>query len=60
MPSGLKDGPLPAHYEPLESPVGNNFILQQTDPAAKKLDEPDNQYANSPDRVFPTCFPPIG
>ena len=23
VPSGLKDGPLPTHYEPLESPVGN-------------------------------------
>ena len=22
-PSGAKDGPLPAHYEPIESPVGN-------------------------------------
>ena len=23
FPAGLKDGPLPTHYEPLESPVGN-------------------------------------
>ena len=34
VPDGLKDGPLPAHYEPLESPVANTVYGQQTNPAA--------------------------
>jgi formate dehydrogenase major subunit len=46
--SGLKDGPLPAHYEPLESPVKNPLYGQQEDPAAQKKERPDNQYAKSP------------
>ena len=29
-PSGTKDGPLPTHYEPLESPVGNLLYPEQT------------------------------
>ena len=54
VPSGLQDGPLPTHYEPLEAPVGNRLYPQQlTDPAAKKLESPDNRYADSPDPRFP-------
>jgi formate dehydrogenase major subunit len=52
-PSGLKDGPLPAHYEPLESPVGNELYTQATNPAASRLDRPDNPWAASPDARFP-------
>ena len=43
--SGLKDGPLPAHYEPLESVIKNPLYKQQTDPAAAKMERPDNPYA---------------
>jgi formate dehydrogenase major subunit len=46
--SGLKDGPLPAHYEPLESPVGNVVYAQETNPAADPKDRADNAYADSP------------
>jgi len=46
--SGLKDGPLPAHYEPLESLVSNPLYSQQDDPAADRKRRPDNPYANSP------------
>jgi formate dehydrogenase major subunit len=54
VPSGLKDGPLPTHYEPLESPVANPLYKQNTDPAANKKNRPDNLYANSPgDPRFP-------
>jgi formate dehydrogenase major subunit len=53
VPSGLKDGPLPAHYEPLESNVRNPLYAQQTNPAAQKLERPDNPYASSPDERFP-------
>jgi formate dehydrogenase major subunit len=34
-PSGAVDGPLPAHYEPYESPVANPVYKQQNNPAAK-------------------------
>ena len=54
VPSGLKDGPLPAHYEPLEAPTRNQvYPQQQTDPAAKKLETQGNAYASSPDPRFP-------
>ena len=43
--SGLKDGPLPAHYEPLESPVRNAVYAQQANPAADPKARPDNVYA---------------
>jgi formate dehydrogenase major subunit len=46
--SGLKDGPLPAHYEPLESPVENPLYPRQTNPAANPLMRADNAYADSP------------
>lgn len=48
VPSGLKDGPLPTHYEPLESPLDNPFYGQQTNPPAKKRERPDNPYASEP------------
>ena len=35
VPSGLKDGPLPAHFEALESFIQNPFYRQQTNPPAK-------------------------
>jgi formate dehydrogenase major subunit len=50
---GLKDGPLPAHYEPLESPVRNPVYARQTNPAADPKVRPDNAYADSPDSSFP-------
>ena len=54
VPSGLKDGPLPTHYEPLESPLQNPLYSQQEDPAADKKERPDNPYAKSPrDPRFP-------
>ena len=48
VPSGLKDGPLPAHYEPLESPVQNSVYTQQVNPAALPLARKDNSYSDSP------------
>jgi formate dehydrogenase major subunit len=32
--TGLKDGPLPEHYEPVESPVANKLSKRQFNPAA--------------------------
>ncbi len=34
-PGGIKDGPLPTHYEPLESPVGNALYKQRADPTVQ-------------------------
>jgi formate dehydrogenase major subunit len=54
VPSGLKDGPLPTHYEPLESPVRNDlYPRRQTNPPAKTMERCDNRYATSPDPRFP-------
>jgi formate dehydrogenase major subunit len=54
VPSGLKDGPLPTHYEPLESLLENPLYAQGPNPAAQKKERPDNSYANSPgDARFP-------
>ncbi len=44
--SGLKDGPLPTHYEPLESLITNPLYPEvNTNPAANKLERSDNPYA---------------
>ncbi len=54
VPSGLKDGPLPAHYEPLESNLDNALYPHQAkNPAANAMERPDNVYATSPDARFP-------
>jgi formate dehydrogenase major subunit len=42
-PSGLLDGPLPTHYEPIESPVENALYPKVgANPAAITWDRPDN------------------
>lgn len=53
--SGLKDGPLPAHFEALESLVRNPIYPEHQDnPPASKKARPGNEYAKSPgDRRFP-------
>ena len=42
-PCGLEDGPLPVHYEPVESPVPNLLYDNvQYNPAVRTFDRPDN------------------
>jgi formate dehydrogenase major subunit len=53
VPAGLKDGPLPTHYEPLESPVDNPLYAQRANPAAMTLEGPGNAYAAAADPRFP-------
>jgi formate dehydrogenase major subunit len=53
VPSGLKDGPLPTHYEPLESPFHNPMYAQETNPAADRKERPDNPYASHGDPKYP-------
>ncbi len=54
VPKGLKDGPLPAHYEAAESPVHNALYHQQSNPAAKYYrDRADNRLAAIGDPDYP-------
>ena len=52
--SGLKDGPLPTHYEPLES-VSTNPLYPNCpiSPVADKKERRDNTYAFANDQRFP-------
>jgi formate dehydrogenase major subunit len=43
-PNGLLDGPLPAHYEPQESPVRNALYGQQCNPRRIEWRRVDNPY----------------
>ena len=53
--NSLKDGPLPSHYEPLESLFRNPMYPEvQTNPVAMTFEGPDNPYAKQPgDPRFP-------
>lgn len=52
--SGLRDGPLPTHYEPWETPVANLlYPAQQRSPVAKAYERADNQYHTVGDVRFP-------
>jgi formate dehydrogenase major subunit len=54
VPVGLNDGPLPAHYEPLESPIHNPMYPgRQKNPVGLDRVRPGNEYATSPDTRFP-------
>jgi formate dehydrogenase major subunit len=53
VPSGLKDGPLPSHYEPVESPTHNAVYQQQDNPVAKKWDRAGNRYHPVADPAYP-------
>jgi formate dehydrogenase major subunit len=53
VPSGLKDGPLPTHYEPVESPIINPFYAQQHNPVAKTWERDDNAYHAVGDPRYP-------
>jgi formate dehydrogenase major subunit len=52
-PVGLEDGPLPVHYEPIESPVPNLLHERRRDPAAETFDRPDNPYNPPEDPMYP-------
>lgn len=53
VPSGLKDAPLPTHYEPVESPVKNPLYSQQDNPTAKKWARDANPYHAVGDPRYP-------
>ena len=59
-PKGMVDGPLPTHYEPQESPVGNPLYSQQSNPSRKVFPRKDNLWAPSANQpgsdVYPYVF----
>ena len=56
VPTGLKDGPLPTHYEPVESPVKNPLYGQQFSPVAKLWTRKGNEIHAPEDPRFPYVF----
>jgi formate dehydrogenase major subunit len=60
VPAGLLDGPLPAHYEPAESPFDNPLYPRQANPCRETNTRPDNRYSPSGSHpgaeVFPYVF----
>src|SRR5437867_13258268 len=53
VPKGLQDGPLPTHYEPIESPVQNPLYSRNTNPVVNWFTRPDNALAPPGDPRFP-------
>ena len=60
VPNGLVDGPLPTHYEPVESPFRNALYGQQANPTRVEYREQVNPIHPSPPaedaQVFPFVF----
>lgn len=52
-PSGLLDGPLPTHYEPMETPVENPMYKQQVNPVVIRFDLKGNEYIKVGDPSYP-------
>lgn len=53
-PGGTKDGPFPAHYEPIESPFGNLLYPKQPDnPTVRYFEGPENPIAHTPTSEYP-------
>jgi formate dehydrogenase major subunit len=53
VPRGLQDGPLPTHFEPIESPVQNALYSRNTNPPVNWFTRPDNPKASPGDPRFP-------
>jgi formate dehydrogenase major subunit len=56
-PTGLTDGPLPEHYEPHESPVGNALHGTQASPVRELFDRHDNRYNPAPGELGAEVYP---
>ncbi len=56
-PAGLADGPLPAHYEPQESPFRNLFYGQQHNPVRQIVRHRENRYQPSGGQPGSEVFP---
>ncbi len=51
--AGLMDGPMPTHYEPMESPLKNPLYARQTNPGINWFSRPDNKFSPPGDPRFP-------
>jgi formate dehydrogenase major subunit len=56
-PAGMVDGPLPAHYEPQESPIANLLYGQQHNPVRQIISHRQNRYQPSGDEPGSDVFP---
>ncbi len=56
-PAGLLDGPLPAHYEPQESPFRNVLYGQQRNPVREIIQHRQNRFQPSGDQPGSAVFP---
>lgn len=57
-PAGLTDGPLPAHYEPQDSPFANLlYPQQQRNPVRERISRPQNRYHPGPNEPGAGVFP---
>ncbi|MEA2393690.1 MAG: formate dehydrogenase major subunit [Solirubrobacteraceae bacterium] len=53
-PAGLRDGPMPTHYEPIESPVANLLYPElESNPSAARWRRPENPYHAVGDPRYP-------
>ncbi len=59
VPQGLIDGPMPTHYEPVESPFRNLMYTQQANPTRKEYERGDNRINPSPPQEHSEVFPYI-
>jgi formate dehydrogenase major subunit len=57
VPTGLVDGPMPAHYEPQESPIANPLYRQQRNPVRESCNREHNRYHPSGDEPGAEVFP---
>ncbi|KQV64252.1 formate dehydrogenase [Nocardioides sp. Root122] len=57
VPQGLVDGPMPTHYEPVESPFRNLLHGQQANPTRKEYRRADNPLNPVPEDGRPDVFP---
>jgi formate dehydrogenase major subunit len=53
VPNGLLDGPLPAHYEPHESPFPNPLYGQQANPVRQTFHRRRNRYNDDDAAAYP-------
>ncbi|HMJ04713.1 MAG TPA: molybdopterin-dependent oxidoreductase, partial [Chthoniobacterales bacterium] len=53
IPEGLQDGPMPTHYEALESPVKNALYARDTNPVENWFTRSENRFAPPGDPRFP-------
>jgi formate dehydrogenase major subunit len=57
VPSGLQDGPLPAHYEPKETPFTNPLYGQQQNPTRQEYRRAGNRYHPPPGDPVAETYP---